>query len=94
MPTGKLAKRKILLSEFDIVYFMQKVVTTQALADHLAENPIEEEYKPFETHFFNEKVEFIGEDIFEECDCWRIFFDGATNFKRVGSGAILVLETG
>lgn len=39
MPTGKLAKWKILLSKFDIVYVTQKVVKAQALADHLAENP-------------------------------------------------------
>ncbi|XP_070014056.1 uncharacterized protein [Nicotiana sylvestris] len=39
MPTGKLAKWHILLSEFDIVYVTQKAVKGQALADNLAENP-------------------------------------------------------
>ncbi|XP_070025960.1 uncharacterized protein [Nicotiana sylvestris] len=71
MPTGKLAKWKILLSEFDIVYVTQKAVKGQALADHLAENHMGEVY-----------------------DGWRMFFDGAANFKEVGIGAVLVSETG
>ncbi|XP_070055813.1 uncharacterized protein [Nicotiana tomentosiformis] len=35
-----------------------------------------------------------GEDITESYDGWRILFDGAANFKGVGIGAVLVLETG
>ncbi|XP_015072687.1 uncharacterized protein LOC107016876 [Solanum pennellii] len=38
MPTGKLAKWQMLLSEFDIVYVTQKAIKTHALADHLAES--------------------------------------------------------
>ena len=45
MPTGKLAKWKMLLSEFDIVYVTQKEIKAQALADHLAENPVDEKYQ-------------------------------------------------
>ncbi|XP_070041501.1 uncharacterized protein [Nicotiana tomentosiformis] len=37
---GKQAEWQILLSEFDIVYVTQKAVKGQALADHLAENPV------------------------------------------------------
>ncbi|XP_070013038.1 uncharacterized protein [Nicotiana sylvestris] len=40
MPTWKLAKWQILLSEFDIVDVTQKAVKGHALADHLAENPV------------------------------------------------------
>ena len=43
MPTGKLAKWQILLSEFDIVYVTQKAVKAQALADHMAENPVDDD---------------------------------------------------
>nr|XP_019071496.1 uncharacterized protein LOC109121281 [Solanum lycopersicum] len=43
MPTGKLAQWQILLSEFDIVYVTQKAIKAQALADHLPENPVDEE---------------------------------------------------
>ncbi|XP_070010431.1 uncharacterized protein [Nicotiana sylvestris] len=94
MPTGKLAKWQILLSEFDIIYVTQKVVKGQALADHLAENPVGGEYEPLKMYFPNEKMSFVGEDITEAYDGWRIFFDGDANFKGVGIGAVLVLETG
>ncbi|XP_070022273.1 uncharacterized protein [Nicotiana sylvestris] len=94
MPTGKLAKWLILLSEFDIVYVTQTVVKGQALADHLVENPMGEAYKLLKTYFHDKEVLFIGEDIIEAYDGWRMFFDGATNFRGVGIGAVLVSETG
>ncbi|XP_070057235.1 uncharacterized protein [Nicotiana tomentosiformis] len=94
MPTGKLTKWKILLSEFDIIYVTQKVVKGQAFSDHLAENTVDGEYEPLKTYFPDEEVSFIGEDIAEAYDGWRIFFDGAANFKGLGIEAILVSETG
>ncbi|XP_070056491.1 uncharacterized protein [Nicotiana tomentosiformis] len=94
MPTGKLAKWQILLSEFDIIYVTQKAVKGKALADHLAGNPVDGEYEPLKTYFPDEEVSFVGEDITEAYDGWRMFFDGAANFKGVGSGAVLVSETG
>ncbi|XP_070057011.1 uncharacterized protein [Nicotiana tomentosiformis] len=93
MPTGNLTKWKIFLYEFDILYVTQKAVKWQALADHLAENPVDGEYKPLKTYFPNEEVSFVGEDIVVAYDGWRMFFDGATNFKGVGIRAILVTET-
>ncbi|XP_070022770.1 uncharacterized protein [Nicotiana sylvestris] len=94
MPTGNLAKWKILLSEFDIVYVTQKAFKGQALADHLAENPVGGEYKPLKTYFLDDEVSFMGEDIMESYDGWRMFFDGAANFKGVSIGEVLVSETG
>ncbi|XP_070023365.1 uncharacterized protein [Nicotiana sylvestris] len=94
MPTGKLAKWQILLSEFDIIYVTQKVVKGQVLADHLVENHVGREYEPLKTYFPDEEVSFVGEDITETYDGWRMFFDGATNFKGVGIGAVFVSETG
>ena len=41
-PTGRLAKWQILLTEFDFVYVTRTAMKTQALADHLAENPIDD----------------------------------------------------
>ncbi|XP_070013589.1 uncharacterized protein [Nicotiana sylvestris] len=93
MPTGKLAKRQILLSEFDIVYVTQKAFKGQALADYLAENPVDREYEPLKTYFPNEEVSFVGEYITEAYDGWRMFFNGAANFKGVGIGAVLVSKT-
>ncbi|XP_070045478.1 uncharacterized protein [Nicotiana tomentosiformis] len=94
MPTGKLAKWKILLSEFEIVYVTQKAVKGQALADHLAENPVGGEYEPLKMYFPDEEVSFVGEDITEAYDDWWMFFNGAENFKGVGIRVVLVSETG
>ena len=58
MPTGKLLKWQILLSEFDIVYMTQKAIKGQALADQLAENPVDEGYEPLKTYFPDEEVLF------------------------------------
>ncbi|XP_070009745.1 uncharacterized protein [Nicotiana sylvestris] len=94
MPILKLAKWQILLSEFDIIYITQKAVKGQVLVDHLTKNSIRGEYKPLKMYFPDEEVSFIGEDIAEAYDGWRIFFDGAVNFKEVSIRAVLVSETG
>ncbi|XP_070044942.1 uncharacterized protein [Nicotiana tomentosiformis] len=83
MPTRKLAKWQILLSEFDIIYVTQKAVKGQALADHLAENPVGGEYESLKTNFPDEEVSFVGEDITKTYDGWRMFFDRVANFKGV-----------
>ncbi|XP_075097991.1 uncharacterized protein LOC142175304 [Nicotiana tabacum] len=70
------------------------VVKGQALADHLAENPVDGEYKPLKTYFPDEEVSLVGKDFAETYDCWRMFFDGAANFKGVAIGVILVSENG
>ncbi|XP_070029271.1 uncharacterized protein [Nicotiana sylvestris] len=69
-------------------------VKGQALADHLAENPVGVEYEPLKTYFPDEEISFMGEDITEAYDGWRMFFYGAANFKGVGIGAFLVPEIG
>ena len=94
MPTGKLAKWQMLLSEFDIVYVTQKAIKAQALADHLAENTVDDEYEPLKTYFHDEEVSFVGEDISEDYPGWRLFFDGAVNHQGKGVGAVLVSESG
>ncbi|XP_070014133.1 uncharacterized protein [Nicotiana sylvestris] len=45
-------------------------------------------------YFSDEEVSFVGEDITEAYGGWRMFFDGATNFRGVRIGAVLVSETG
>ena len=84
----------MLLSEFDIVYVTQKVIKAQALANHLAKNPVYEEYEPFKTYFHNEGVSFVGEDISKMYRGWRLFFDGAANHHGKGIEAVLVSESG
>ncbi|XP_075077080.1 uncharacterized protein LOC142163834 [Nicotiana tabacum] len=94
MTTRKLAKWKILLSKFDILYITQKIIKGQALADHLTENPVDRDYESLNTYFFDEEILFPGEDIVEPYRGWRMFFDGATNFKKIGIGAVLISESG
>ncbi|XP_070008124.1 uncharacterized protein [Nicotiana sylvestris] len=90
----KLAKWQVLLSKFAIIYVTQKAVKGQALADHLAENPVGGEYEPLKMYFPDEEVSFVGEDIAKAYDDWRMFFNGATNFKGAEIGVVLVSEIG
>ena len=94
MPTGKLAKWKILLSEFDIVYVTQKAIKAQTLADHVAENPVDKDYEPLKTYFHDEEVSFVGEDISEAYPGWRLFFNGAAKHQGKGIRVVLVSESG
>ncbi|XP_049364753.1 uncharacterized protein LOC125829589 [Solanum verrucosum] len=83
----------ILLSEFDIVYVTQKEVKAQTLADHMAENPIDDDYRPLKTYFPDEEVAFEGEDISEEYDGWRMFFDRAKKLSGSDIGVVLISPT-
>ena len=76
------------------MYVTQKAIKAHALADHLAENPIDEEYEPLNTYFHDEKVSFVGEDISEGYPGWKLFFDGAGNHQGKGVGAVFVSESG
>ncbi|XP_075104215.1 uncharacterized protein LOC142178494 [Nicotiana tabacum] len=65
----------------------------QALADHLVENLVNDEYQPLSTYFPDEEVNSV-EIALEDTHAWKIFFDGAINTKGVGIGAILISPTG
>ncbi|XP_070008257.1 uncharacterized protein [Nicotiana sylvestris] len=94
MPTWRLTKWHILLIEFDIVYVTRTAMKAQALADHLAENPVNEEYDPLKTYFPDEEVMHIDEwGPIGELG-WKLFFDGAANMKGVGIGVVLISEVG
>ncbi|XP_015159834.1 uncharacterized protein [Solanum tuberosum] len=68
-------------------------IKAQALADHLVENPVDEEYKPLKTYFPNKEAAFVGEDISEAYPGWRVFFDGAANHQGKGIRVVLVSES-
>ncbi|XP_070020726.1 uncharacterized protein [Nicotiana sylvestris] len=82
----------------DLRKFFQSLRRTamksQALTDHLAENPVDEEYEPLKTYFPDEEVMHIDESEQIEKPGWKLFFDGAANMKGVGIGAVLISETG
>ncbi|XP_070002965.1 uncharacterized protein [Nicotiana sylvestris] len=65
----------------------------QALPDHLAKNPVNDEYQPLSTYFSDEEVNSV-EVIPEGTNAWKMFFDGAMNAKGAGIGAILISPTG
>ncbi|XP_070039450.1 uncharacterized protein [Nicotiana tomentosiformis] len=93
MSTGRLAKWQILLTEFDIVYVTHTAMKAQALANHLTDNLVDNEYQPLSTYFPYEEVNSV-EVIPEETNAWKMFFDGAVKAKGVGIGAILISPTG
>ncbi|XP_075101670.1 uncharacterized protein LOC142177105 [Nicotiana tabacum] len=71
-----------------------KAIKRQALADHLTENPVDGDYKPLTTYCPDEGLLLAGENIAESYPIWRMFFDGATNFKGVRIWAVLISESG
>ena len=52
---GRIARWQVLLSEFDIVYVTQKAIKGSALADYLAQQPIND-YQPMHPKFPNEEI--------------------------------------
>ncbi|XP_070018030.1 uncharacterized protein [Nicotiana sylvestris] len=64
----------------------------QALADHLAENHVDDEYQPLITYFPDDEVNSV-EVIPEDTNAWKMFFDGTINAKGVRIGAILISPT-
>ncbi|XP_070050577.1 uncharacterized protein [Nicotiana tomentosiformis] len=66
----------------------------KALEDHLAENPIDDDYKPLSTYFLDEEVNSIEEVVSDDIRIWKMYFDGAVNIKGVGIRAILISPIG
>ncbi|KAG8499207.1 hypothetical protein CXB51_005616 [Gossypium anomalum] len=85
-----MARWKILLSEFDIVYVSQKAIKGSAVANFLASRAIED-YEPLNFDFLNEELMCIA---MIEDSPWRLNFDGASNAVGNGIGAVLVSSKG
>ncbi|XP_070049043.1 uncharacterized protein [Nicotiana tomentosiformis] len=94
IPTGMLAKWQIMLIEFDIVYVTRTVMKAHALADHLAENPVDDDYKPLNTYFPDEEVNSIEEVFPDNNHVWKMYFDGAISINGVRIGEILISHIG
>ncbi|XP_070048966.1 uncharacterized protein [Nicotiana tomentosiformis] len=93
-PSGRLTKWQILLTEFDIVYVTRTAMKAQVLEDHLAENPVDDYYKPLSTYFPDEVVNSIEEVVPDDNHVWKIYFDGDVNIIGVGIGVILISPIG
>ena len=79
-----------MLFEFDIVYFTQKVIKGSALADYLAQQPLND-YQPMHPEFPDEDImASFEEKLDKDRDKWIVWFDGASNVLGHGVGAALV----
>ena len=89
--TGWIAQWQVLLSEFDIIYVTQKAIKGSALADYLAQQPIND-YQPMHPEFLDEEIMTLFEEEVEDedRDKWIVWFDGTSNSLGHGVGAILV----
>ncbi|XP_031398474.1 uncharacterized protein LOC116209050 [Punica granatum] len=76
-----IAKWRRQLTEYDIEYVPRTSVKGQAIADHLAEFPTDDD-TPINTDFPDEGILQVDEE--KEEPTWKMYFDGAVN--SVGSG--------
>nr|XP_009602057.1 uncharacterized protein LOC104097215 [Nicotiana tomentosiformis] len=51
--------------EFNIVFVTRTVMKAQAFADHLVENPVDDDYEPLSTYFLDEEVNSIDEVVLD-----------------------------
>jgi len=60
---GRITRWQMLLSEFDIVYVTQKAIKGSALAEYLAQQPIDD-YQPTQPEFPDEDIMtlFVSKD--------------------------------
>ncbi|PKI35368.1 hypothetical protein CRG98_044245, partial [Punica granatum] len=71
-----IAKWRCQLTEYDIEYVPRTSVKGQAIADHLAEFPIEDD-TPIDFDFPDEGILQVDEE--EDGTAWKMYFDGARN---------------
>ncbi|XP_031394231.1 uncharacterized protein LOC116205722 [Punica granatum] len=86
-----IAKWRCQLTEYDIEYVPRTSIKGQAIADHLAEFPIDDD-TPINMDFPDEEILQIGEA--KEEPTWKMYFDGAVNSVGSGVGAVLVSPDG
>ena len=92
--TGKISHWKMLLSEFDIVFVTRKAIKGQAIADYLADQPLND-LELSESLFPDKDVMALEPkpDSIEPWH-WKLYFDGAANSIINGVGAVLVSPKG
>ena len=92
--SGKISCWQMLLSEFDIVFVIRKAIKGQAIADYLADQPLNDP-ELSESLFPNEDVMALElEPDSVELWRWKLYFDGAANSTGNGVGAVLVSSKG
>jgi len=100
--TGRIARWKMLLSEYDIVYRTQKSIKGSILADHLAHQQFEE-YQQIKFDFPDEEIMYLK---MKDCDeplfgegpdpdsRWGLIFNGVVNVYGSGFRAVIITPKG
>ncbi|XP_050877211.1 uncharacterized protein LOC127080970 [Lathyrus oleraceus] len=102
--TGRIARWKMLLTEYDIQYVTQKAIKGSVLYDYLA-HLLVEGYQPLRFDFPDEDIMFIRdftvpgfevntEEGPEPGSRWTLEFDGASNARGHGIGVVITSPTG
>ncbi|PKI32485.1 hypothetical protein CRG98_047124 [Punica granatum] len=86
-----ISKWRCQLTEYDIEYVPRTSIKGQAIADHLAEFPIEDD-TPINSNFPDEGI--LQVDSEENKFAWKMYFDGAVNSIGSGIGAVLISPDG
>ncbi|XP_050889458.1 uncharacterized protein LOC127094707 [Lathyrus oleraceus] len=98
--TGRVARWKMALTEYDIQHVTQKAIKKSVMSDYLAHQPLED--------YQSMRFEFPNEDIMLIRDCnitgpedgpdlrsrWTLVFDGASNAHGNGIGAVITSLAG
>ena len=84
----------MLLSKFNIAFVMQKAIKGQAIADYLADQPLNN--PDFSESLFLDNDVLVIEPERNNVEPWRwkLYFDGAANTIGNGVGAVLVSSKG
>ncbi|PKI72162.1 hypothetical protein CRG98_007431 [Punica granatum] len=82
-----ISKGRCQLTEYDIEYVPRTSVKGQAIVDHLAEFPIEDD-TPINSDFPDEGT--LQVDSEENKFAWKMYFDGVVNSTGSGIGAVLI----
>ncbi|PKI63435.1 hypothetical protein CRG98_016102 [Punica granatum] len=80
-----VAKWRCQLTEYGIEYVPRTSVKGQAIADYLAEFPIEDD-RPINPNFLDEGILQVDEE--EDGTAWKMYFDGAVNSTDSGISAV------
>ncbi|PKI66789.1 hypothetical protein CRG98_012795 [Punica granatum] len=85
------SKWRCQLTEYDIEYVSRTSVKGQAIANHLAKFPVDDD-PPINSDFPDEEILQVNDE--EKTLGWKMYFDGAVNSIGSGIGAVLISPEG
>ena len=91
---GKISRWQMLLSEFDIVIMTRRAIKGQAIADYLANQPLND--LELSESLFPDKDVMALEPKPDSVELWhwKLYFKGAANSTGNGVGAVFVFPKG